>query len=135
MTLIMRYRTAAGQTALIAMLILGFLTLGFVIIGLSSVISEMRTGSALENKGLASSAANGCLDEAIDKLGRDHEYVGNETLTIASSTCVIRPIISTTSTWTIETSSQVSDQYARYRVILSSLTPVTVSSTKEVISF
>jgi hypothetical protein len=135
MTFKIRPHAAAGQTALIAILILGFLTLGFITIGLTSVINEMRVGTALENKGSAVSAANGCMDQAMDRLGRDNAYAGNETLGVATSTCTIRPIITASSTWTIEASSQVGDQYARYRLILTSLTPVTVSSTTEVASF
>jgi hypothetical protein len=135
MTFKLRLHTAAGQTALIAILILGFLTLGFIVIGLTSVVSETQIGSVLQNKGLAITAANACIDHAMDSLGRDNSYAGNESLQVASSTCTIRPIIMATSTWTIETYSQVVDQYARYRTILSSLTPVTVSSTSEIASF
>jgi hypothetical protein len=135
MTFNIRHHAAAGQTALISILILGFLTMGFIAIGLTSVLSEMKIGTIIENKGLAITAANACLDQAMDRLGRDHEYTGNETLGVATSTCTIRPIISTTSTWTIEAYSQVVDQYARYRLILTNLTPLTVSSTTEVVSF
>lgn len=127
--------TAPGQTLVISLLVLGFLAVTFVAIGISSIVEDLQADAALYNKVLAGSAATGCMEHAMDSLGRNAAYAGNETLTIASSTCAIQPIESSTSTWTIKTSSQVGDQYARYLAILSSLSPVTISSWTEVAGF
>jgi hypothetical protein len=40
--------------------------------------------------------AESCADEALLKLENDITYAGNETITVASSTCAIRPIAPST---------------------------------------
>ncbi len=127
--------TAPGQTMVISLLVLGFLVVTFVAIGISSLVEDEQATTALYNKTLAASAATGCMEQAMDKLGRDATYAGNETLVVASSTCRIRPVIVGSGIWTIETTSTVSNQYAKYRAILSSQNPIHITSWTEITGF
>ena len=130
-----RSHVASGQAIIISLLILGFLTLSFVLIGASSLGDEMRVNVVLENEALSAAAATGCMEQAMDRLGLDATYVGNETLSVASSTCAVRPMIIGSGNWTLETWAQSNDQYTRYRVILTSRAPVTISSWTEIVGF
>lgn len=127
--------TAPGQTLVISLLVLSFLTVSFVVIGISSLIEDSQANTALYNKTLAGAAATGCMERAMDKLGQDSSYAGNESLSVASSTCTIRPVIVGGGNWTLETWSQVQDQYARERAILTSRSPITISSWTEIAGF
>lgn len=120
---------------IISLLILGFLTLSFVLIGNTSLNDEAQANLALENKAMSAAAATGCVEQALDRLGLSASYAGSETLTIASSTCSVRPVIVGGGTWTLETWSQYADQYTRYRVVLTSRAPIAIQSWTEIAAF
>ena len=126
--------TAKGETLLISLLVLGFLTLGFVLVGIQSIIDEAQVSVVGENKAIASAAATACMEHALNGLALDVGYAGNETRIVGAQSCTIRPIVSG-GTYTLETFSQVKDQWTRYRVILTSRAPVAISSWTEVASF
>jgi hypothetical protein len=119
----------------ISMLVLGFLTLSFILIGAASLGNELQVNLVLENKVLSAAAATGCMEQAIDRLGRNAAYAGNETLTVASSTCMVRPVIIGGGIWTLETWAQNLNQYTRYRAVLTSRSPVIIGSWTEVAGF
>jgi hypothetical protein len=125
----------SGQVMLTSILILGFLTLTAVVIGITAIARETQSTLAIENKALASAAATACAEHAIDRLGREDAYLGNEVLDVADMQCEIRSILYHENTWTIETSSQVSNQIARYRIVLSAKAPVVIDSWEEVATF
>lgn len=126
---------APGQVMLISILILSLLTLGSIIIGITAIVRESQSTSAMENKALASAAATACMEQAMDRLGRDIDYAGDEVLDVVDMNCVIRPIVYDGAAWTIETYSWVNNQVARYRVVLTSRTPVYIESWQEVATF
>lgn len=126
---------APGQVMLISILILSLLTLSSIIIGVASIIRESQSTSAMENKALASASATACMEQAMDRLGRDIDYAGDEVLDVVDMNCVIRPITYNGAVWTIETYSWVNNQVARYRVVLTSRTPIYIESWQEVATF
>lgn len=130
-----RVHEESGQVMVITLLILGFLALSFVLIGAATLGDEILVNLTLENKAYSVAAATGCMEQAMDRLGRNASYAGNETLNVASSTCMIRPVIVGSGTWTLETWAQTSNQYTRYRAILTSRAPITIDSWAEVGGF
>ncbi len=128
-------QVAQGQVMLISVMVLGFLTLGFVVLGIATASQTSQSATVIENKSMASAAAAACVEQAINRLGINAGYAGNEVLTAGAQTCIIRPIIALGGTWTIEASAQVGDQYARSRVILTSRAPVVIGSWNEVAGF
>lgn len=131
----LRVHTASGQVLIVSLLVLGFLTLSFILIGTISLGDNAQVSVVMENKALADAAAAGCMEQAMDRLGLNISYAGNETLTVASSTCAVRPVIVGVGTWTIETWAHVGDQYTRYRTILTSRTPITINTWTEIAAF
>ncbi len=127
--------TAPGQALLLTVLILGFAALNFVLIGLATATQSGASATAFEQKATASAAATGCVEQAMERLGLSSSYAGNETLTVGTNSCTIRPIIVGSGTWTIETSAQVGNQITRYRTILTSRAPVNISSWTEIAGF
>ncbi len=126
---------ASGQALLISLLVLGFLTLSFLLVGTLSLSDEEQVNLVLENKALSTAAATSCMEQAMDRLGLSSSYAGSETLSVTSSTCAVRPVIVGSGIWTLETWAQVSNQYTRYQVILSSRSPITIRSWTEVAGF
>lgn len=51
--------------------------------------------------------AEGCADTALAELQRDEGYGGNETVTIGSGTCTIRPVLTSGGVTTIQTEATV----------------------------
>lgn len=127
--------TAEGQAMLISVLVLGFAALGFVLIGLATSSQASQSALAVENKAIASAAATGCAEQAIERLGLNSAYTGNETLTVGTQSCTIQPISSVSGTWIIETSAHIGDQFTRYKIVLSNRAPVMIDSWNEVASF
>jgi len=120
-----------GQVLLVALMVLGFVAIGFVMISNISLIKSAKTATVLENKALAAAAATACIEQAMTRLAMDVAYAGNVTSTIGTQTCHIQPITSGGGTWTINTVAQVGNQYSRYRTILSGRSPIIVSSWAE----
>ncbi|MCR4256755.1 MAG: hypothetical protein NUW08_03555, partial [Candidatus Uhrbacteria bacterium] len=81
-----RLHAASGQTLIVSLMILGFLALGFILIGFASISSELQVATVLENKERSVAAATACMEQAMDRLGRNASYAGSETLIVASST-------------------------------------------------
>lgn len=125
-----------GQVMLTSIMVMGFLTLTAIVIGITAIARESQSTLAMENKTLATAAATACMEQAMDRLGRDEFYSGNETIAVADLECGVRPILyNADNTWTIETFSQVNDQIARFRVNLNSRAPVLINSWEEVATF
>ncbi len=131
----LRPHVAGGQAMLLTLVVLGFLTSTLVLTGANSLIQHAEVANIMENKAFASAAAMGCMEHALDQLGLNGSYAGNESLSVASTTCSIQPVVSGASSWTLDTWARSNDQYARYRVILSSRLPLVISSWKEMVSF
>ena len=120
---------------IISMLVLGALTLTFILIGNLSLGRAAQIHVAMENKTLSEAAATACAEQAMDRLGRNAGYAGNETLDVADGDCHIRPIIADAGTWTLETTATSSGQHTNYRVTLSGIEPPTISSWTELGGF
>lgn len=117
------------------MLILTAIMIGFLLAGLFSSVREKEGFVEIDRMSVAEQAANACADVAIDRLGRNASYAGNEDVAIDTGvTCHIRPIIFS-SKWTIETTATVSGRVANYRVILNGRGPVDISSWQKVQNF
>lgn len=125
----------SGQVMLISILILGFLTLTAIVVGILSIARESQSTLAIENKTFAQAAAGACAEQAIDRLGRDESYAGNEIILVGDVECQIRPVLFQDPEWIIETESQVGEQYARYRIVLATRAPVLIEFWKEVATF
>ncbi len=123
-----------GNVMLISLLILLAVLLGFAVVGMTLSVGEEQGDTAALNKAKARQASTACLETAMDKLGRDATYSGNETITVASTTCSILGVTSST-TWTIKAQASVGNEISREQVVLSSRSPVTVKSWNEVSSF
>lgn len=128
-------RYADGQVLLVSLLVLGFVALGFILIGSSSLMNSQQTSVVLENKALASASAMACMEQALSQFAASAAYAGNVTSTIGTQTCHIQPLSTIGTTTTILTVSQVGDQYARYQAVLSSQSPVVISSWAELTGF
>ncbi len=127
---------APGQVMLTSIMVMGFLTLTAVIIGITAIARESQSTLVMENKIIATAAVTACMEQAMDRLGRDEFYSGNEVIDVADLECGVRPILyNVDDTWTIETFSQVNDQISRLRVILGSRAPVLINSWQEVATF
>lgn len=124
-----------GEAMIISVLILSAVMLSFSLVGMNSVVRHMQTNSSSENKKIAVQAATACLEIALDRLGRNASYTGNENISIDNLTCTIRPITVGVGTWTISSEGRSNNQYARYTVILSNRAPITISSWREVATF
>lgn len=130
-----RLHYASGQVLIISLLVLGFLTLGFVLIGSSSIGESAKANVVLEQKVTSAAAATGCVEQALNRLGGNALYGGNETLTVASSTCRVQPIVNQSGIYTLGAMATSSNQVTRYRVTLTSRAPITISSWSEVAGF
>ncbi|MBD3251376.1 hypothetical protein GF380_02890, partial [Candidatus Uhrbacteria bacterium] len=109
-----------GSVMIITMLILLAILLGFAFIGAVSIRSERGGVLTYGFYARARAAANACMETAIDRLGRDASYTGDESVDIGNgNTCTIHPIEEDTH-WTIKTESQINDATVRMRAVLSS---------------
>ncbi|MBI4133383.1 hypothetical protein HY478_02095 [Candidatus Uhrbacteria bacterium] len=124
-----------GAAMLISVVVLATVMLGFALSGSFTSTQELQTLTVLQNKKMAAGGAAACMEHAIDRLGRNSEYGGNETLANGGLSCTVRPITGGGPTWTIETESNVGNQWARYRVTLSERAPPVIASWVEVPTF
>jgi hypothetical protein len=127
-------RFRRGDVLLISLLILLAILLGFTIIGMILAVNENQGEAVSLNAASARQAASACVEMAMDSIGMDNSYAGNETLSVGSGTCIINTIVSSTN-WTIETEATVGNEISRQKVVLSDLSPVTISTWTEVASF
>lgn len=130
-----RLQSERGAALIISVLILATILLGLAVLGSIRSSYETVNLTATQNKKAAEALAVACMEHAMDTLGRNENYGGNEVVTIGSRTCTVRPIIVGANTWTIETQASVSIQWARYRAVLTSRAPVVIDSWEEVASF
>ena len=124
-----------GQVLLISTLVLSVVLLQIGLLGMIALISSSQSTSALENKRIAVASASACMESAMNRLARNGDYLGNETLMVASTTCAIRPIAGSSVPITIETRAQVGNQHARIRAMFSSRSPMAITSWVEVANF
>lgn len=121
-----------GAAMIATLLFLTAIMIGFVLAGLFSSAREEEGFVETDRSSVAEQAANACAEIAIDKLGRDSTYAGNEDVSIDTGvTCHIQPIVFA-STWTIETTATVNGRVANYKVVLNGRNPVDISSWQKV---
>ncbi len=120
---------------LISVIVLATIMLGFALVGSFTGSQALQTLTAIQNKKMAGALATACMEHAINRLGRNQGYTGNETLTSNGASCTVRPVISGSGTWTLETEARVRNQWARYRVTLSERAPPEIASWEEVPTF
>jgi len=123
-----------GDVMLISLLILLAILLGFSVAGMILAVGESQGEAVSLSASTSRQAAAACMEAALDKIGRDADYEGNESLTVGSSTCMIFSVVSST-TWTLRTEATIVNEVSRQEVILSDLSPVTILSWSEVASF
>ena len=119
---------------LVSVIILSTVMLGFAVLASTLFIKESQIQNILKNKKIAAYAANSCMELALNRLGRNVNYGGNETIIVNGNPCTIRPI-SGSSPWIIETESVLGRERARYRANLSSRNPIIITSWEEVSNF
>ncbi len=124
-----------GAALLISVLILTAILIGFAVVGSRGFLQETSTLTTLINKKRAEALTAACLEEAFYRLGTNPSYAGNETINLNNSSCLIRPLISGSDTWTIEIEAQAGNETSRIRVTLSSRSPIIISSWQTVLSF
>lgn len=95
--------------------------------------SELR-GDELDASTDAKALAEGCAETALFKLRNDTNYVGNETLTIGTGSCTIRPII-VGPPLTIETQATANTRVYRLRVEVSDTATFTIGKWQRVATF
>lgn len=130
----MFYKHQRGVAMLVSVIILSTIMLSFAVLASALFIKENQTQIILKNKKMAAYVASGCMEVAMDRLGRNALYGGNETISFSGSLCVIRPILGS-SPWIIETESTVGREHAKYRASLFSKNPIGITSWEEVTSF
>ncbi len=120
---------------IVTLMILLAILLGFAFIGAVSLRNEREGVLTFMFERQAQSAASACMETAIDRLGRDENYAGDEMLDLGEGiTCTIRPVVQS-GTWTIESEAQVSKAIVRYRTVLTNRNPVEIDTWTRVGSF
>lgn len=124
-----------GGAMITTLLILTAIMIGFLLAGLFSSVREKEGLIESDRMSVAEQAANACADVAIDRLGRDANYAGNEDVSVDTGvSCHIRPVIFA-STWTIETTATSNGRVANYRIVLNGRNPVDILSWQKVQNF
>lgn len=119
---------------LLSTLILGTILLSITIAGFDALFYEREANRAHEQKAQAMALASGCMEYAMQRLGQVASYQGNESYVVDGQTCTIFPIETGTG-WTLKTAVTVEEHTARLQVVLSSRSPVTISSWQEGVLF
>lgn len=124
-----------GGAMITTLLILTAIMVGFLLAGLFASVREKEGILETDYTSVAEQAANACGEAAIDRLGRDEAYAGNESIQVSSNvSCQIRPIIFS-GTWTIQTTATVNGRVANYQIVLNGRSPVDISSWQKVQNF
>jgi hypothetical protein len=100
----------------------------------SRLIAARGATVSLEDNLAAQYLAEGCAEVALLKLGLNPLYAGNETVTIGSESCTIRPVLLGVPT-TIETEATKNSRTYRLRIELLLPTPLVVNSWRRVAEF
>ena len=124
-----------GSVMVITLMVLLAIMLSFAVVGLTSIVRERQGLIEQYRQKRAENAAHACADSAIDRLGRNSEYAGDEVMNVGGDSCEIRPIINGGSDWTIQAESIVDGSTARVEVVLTGRDPVAISSWEKVSSF
>jgi hypothetical protein len=123
-----------GDVLLISLLILLAILLGFTLIGMILAVNENQGETVSLNAASARQAAAACLETAMDKIGLDNDYAGGETILVGDGDCLILAVVSSTN-WTLRAEATVGNEISRQQVVLSDLSPVTISTWTEAASF
>lgn len=123
-----------GSVMLLSTLMMGVILLSVTIAGFNALFYERSANTAHEQHAQALALATGCMEYAMQRLGQEASYQGNQTYLIDGQTCTILPI-EATSVWMIRTQVTFQQHTARLRVVLSSRSPVTVTSWQEGATF
>jgi len=87
-----------------------------------------------EYKERSAALAEACVDLAILKLADDSGYAGNETISVGSDSCLIRPMTVSGSQKVIETQAIFQEAYTNLRVAVDDTT-LAVASWEELANF
>lgn len=120
---------------LVSVLILAAMLLGFALLGAFVSLERGRSGMSLEQKFMAKASAASCMEMALQGLGNDHAYQGNQSMSFGGVDCHIRPIYQQFGVWVVEIEASSGNQVYRIKTILSKLDPVTIKSWLEVPNF
>ncbi len=124
-----------GGVMIITMMIMMSIMLSFAVVGIATVLREGQEYGEDLNMRSAEQGANACADTAIERLGLNSSYTGNETVTLGNGTvCTIYPVINAGG-WTIQTESWVNNRVARVQVVLDGRNPVSIVSWNKVEHF
>lgn len=126
-----------GYVALVSVLIVGIVALSITTSVILLGLGSSRTGFVLEQTEQARGLATACAERALDKLRKDLNYTGNETITLGQGSCQIRPVLGSGNTnRTIETTGTVGTIVKKVKVIIAQVTPQTqLTSWQEVNDF
>lgn len=117
----MSHKYQHGYIAVVSSLILTALVLAIILTSASNVFFGLTNVLISKSKKTTKYLAESCLETALLSLANDKSYTGNETITIASSSCKIVSIVNQGATKIIKSSA--SSSYSSTNLIL------TVSST------
>ena len=107
-----------------------------MLIGASATLNLIRSreqDTGAEAWTTAEWLAEGCAETALQALREDASYAGNETVTVGSQTCTIRPLNAGVPT-TIETEATVNSRPYRIRILVDPST-FDITSWEHVVSF
>ncbi|HLD31226.1 MAG TPA: hypothetical protein VJB41_03470 [Patescibacteria group bacterium] len=132
--MVKKYKNQNGAAMVISVLILSVVMLSMALTGTSSFMREIQIIEAAKNKKISLSAANACIELAMDRLGRNINYQGNETINNGALLCDILAI-NPGPPWTIKTEASRGNQSAKMQAVLSSRSPVIIDSWEEIEGF
>lgn len=125
-----------GYAALMGVLILGLVIALLVPALLINSTDNFKISESITNSNQALVQTESCAEIALEKLRQNNSYSGNETISLSTGTCTIRPISGSGQTKTIELSSNVNSYTRKVRIITSQLTPlILVSSWQDISDF
>lgn len=125
---------ANGYIAIVSAVIITIVILTIVVSFSSSNFLGRFDSGFFEVKDSTRAIAEGCIEKALLELSNDEAYTGNESVSVASSTCTIRPILSGAGTKTIQTSATISDKTTNLELVVDEATFEAISF-EEVSSF
>ncbi len=99
-----------------------------------SVQGYLQQDQEIEQWMIAQRLSEGCMEMVLQQLREDSTYNGNETLTIGTESCTIRPLIGGGTT-TIQTEATISGHLYRLEVELDNTTDMNILSWKHVGAF
>lgn len=120
--LLSTFSARGGYVALMSALIISAVV-ALVIITLGQVSYSGRANIAATHfKEKSRALAEACLNSALLKLAASSSYAGNETITVASDTCKIFTITSTSTGKVIQAQAQYQNSYTDYQIVVATST-------------